>query len=206
MKRQQHLLAIAMLLAASITEFGNPISEEKQRNRLQALHTDAASNIRLTPLDRAYLDAYALLGSDNTCSQFFVGKSSRQILDGLIVRLRTRLINDRRIGIRMAGTFTNLVAPEESISYRLFDEAEINSSGAFYKTKVFPAEAFVPNVGSFRPNTREARVLILLHELAHLIKGSDGTWLIPDDGGNAQLSRQNTLTVELRCGEQIRSL
>ena len=38
---------------------------------------------------------------------------------------------------------------------------------------------FVPGVGAFQPNTREARTLILLHELAHLIRGKDGRWLIP---------------------------
>jgi hypothetical protein len=86
----------------------------------------------------------------------------------------------------------------------LFKQAEINSFGAFYRSKTFPAEPFVPNMGSFRPNTREVRVLILLHELAHLIKGSDGRWLIPDDGTDAQLSRANTLTIESKCGQQIR--
>jgi hypothetical protein len=106
----------------------------------------------------------------------------------------------------MSGLFADYVDSESGVFYRLFAEAELNTGGPFYKAKVFPAEPFVPNVGSFRPNTREARVLILLHELAHLIKGPDSTWLIPDDGGNPQLSRQNTRTVEAQCGQQIRAL
>jgi hypothetical protein len=202
----QPLLAIALLLTAAMPGSGKFLSEEKQRSRLKALHTEDVKNMHLTPLDLAYLDAYALLGGNNQCSQFFGGSEPRQVLDELVIRLRIRLVSDSRIGIRMSGTFTSLVEPQGGISYRLFDQAEINSSGAFYRSKTFPAEPLVPNVGSFRPNTREARVLILLHELAHLIKGRDGAWLIPDDGNDAQLSRSNTLTVESRCGQQIRAL
>jgi hypothetical protein len=204
--KYQPLLAIALLLATAMSGSGKSLSEGKQRSRLQALRTVDFKNMHLPPLDRAYLDTYALLGGHNQCSQFFAGGGSRQILDELVVRLRTRSMSDSRIGIRMYGTFTSLIEPQEGISYRLFAEAEINSIGAFYRSRVFPAEPPVPNMGSFRPNTREARVLILLHELAHLIKGRDGTWLIPDDGNDTQLSRSNTLTVESKCGQQIRAL
>lgn len=204
--KSQPLLAIALLLTTSMSGFGNPLSEEKQRSHLQALRSGDVKNMHLTPLDRAYLDTYAMLSGHNQCSQFFAGSGSRQVLDELVIRLRIRLMSDSRIGIRMSGTFTSLVEPQEGMSYRLFDDAEINSIGAFYKSKTFPAESLVPKMGSFRPNTREARVLILLHELAHLIKGRDGKWLIPDDGNDAQLSRSNTLTVESKCGQQIRVL
>lgn len=106
----------------------------------------------------------------------------------------------------MSGTFTSLVEPHEGIAYRLFEQSEINSLGAFYRAKTFPSEPSVPNMGSFPPNTREARVIILLHELAHLIKDEHGAWLIPDDGDRPQISRRNTLTIESRCGQQIRAL
>ncbi len=204
--RHQSLIAIALLLATSITGFGNSLSEEQQRGRLQVLRSGDVRNISLTPLDRAYLDARTLLDHNSTCSQFYGGSASEQVLVELAVRLRTGLINDTKIGIKMSGSFTWFVDSERGISYRLFEEAEINSIGPFYRSKIFPAEPFVPNVGSFHPNTREARILILLHELAHLIKGRNGMWLIPDDGGNPRLSHQNTLTVESRCGEEIRAL
>src|SRR6266542_1121538 len=179
MKRQA-LIAIAMLLATSITGFGNSLSEEQRRTRLQVLRTGDIRNISLTPLDRAYLDARTLLDHDSPCSQFYGGSKSEQVLDELAVRLRTASINDSKIGIKMSGSFTWFVDSESGISYRLFEEAQ--------------------------PNTRRARILILLHELAHLIKGPNGMWLIPDDGDNPRLSHQNTLTVESRCGEQIRAL
>jgi hypothetical protein len=200
------LLAIALLLAIATSGLGKSLFEEKQRSRLQTLRTAKVKNMSLTPLDRAYLDTYRVLSDDNQCREFFGGKGSRQVLDELLIRLRIQLITDSRIGIRMSGTFTSLVEPTEGLAYRLFERAEINSFGAFYRSKTFPADPFVPNMGSFRPNTKEARVLILLHELAHLIKGRDGMWLIPDDGNNPQRSRINTLTVESKCGEQIRAL
>src|SRR5206468_12290156 len=99
---------------------------------------------------------------------------------------------DVRIGIRMSGPFT-IIEPQEGIAYRLFARADLNSLGAFYRSKNFPSDPFVPNIGSFQPNTREARTLILFHELAHMIKGNNGTWLIPDDANNPQVSRHNTL-------------
>jgi hypothetical protein len=202
----QPLLAIALLIATAIPGFGQSLSAEKQRSRLQALRTEDVKKMHLTPLDRAYLDTYAVLSGDNECSQFFAGSASRQVLNELVIRLRIRLMSNSRIAIRMSGPFTSLVESQEGIAYRLFEQAEINSRGAFYSSKTFPAQPFVPNMGTFRPNTREARALILLHELAHLIKGRDGTWLIPDDGSDAQLSRANSLTVESKCRQQIHAL
>jgi hypothetical protein len=200
------LLAIALLLATTTSGLGKSLSEEQQRSRLRALHTEQGRNMHLAPLDRAYLDTYTMLSGNNQCNRFFGGSGSRLVLDELVIRLRDQTITDTRIGIRMSGSFTSFVEPQEGTAYRLFEQAEINSFGAFYRSKTFPAEPYVPNVGSFPPNTREARVLILLHELAHLIRGKEGTWLIPDDGDSPKLSRLNTLTVESNCGRQIRAL
>jgi hypothetical protein len=46
-------------------------------------------------------------------------------------------------------------------------------------------------------------VLMLLHELAHLVKGQNGSWLIPDDGNSPALSAQNTALIESQCKVQI---
>jgi hypothetical protein len=202
----QALLAIVLLLVITTSGFGKSLSKEEQRGHFQMLRTETVKNMHLTPLDRAYLDTYSLLSGDNHCSRFFAGSGSRLVLDELVIRLRVRVINDSGIGIRMSGTFTNLVEPQQGIAYRLFEQAEINSQGAFYKSFAFPDDRLIPDIGRFPPDTREARVLMLLHELAHLIKGTDGRWLIPDDGGDAQLSRSNTLTIESKCGEHIRAL
>jgi hypothetical protein len=206
MKHQQPMVTIALLLATSITVFSNPSSEVKQRHRLQMLRTEATRQRHLTPLDRAYVDALNLLEQGNTCAEFFGGAAAVHVLDGLAVTLQNGLIKDPRTGLMMSGRSINVFDSQTGISYRLFTNAEINSSGPFYKSKVRPEDPFVPNVGSFRPNTRAARALILLHELAHLIRGRDGVWLIPDDGGKPELSHRNTMIVESRCREEIRAL
>ncbi len=152
-------------------------------------------------LDRAFLDAAAILEKPGACSEFFGGSKSTYVLHELAAQLQTRS-NDYRIAFRMSGQFV-VHQNGNGVLYRLFDNAEVNITGAFYKAKVFPSEPLVPDVGSFRPNTREARVLILLHELAHLIEGSDGNWLIPNDGNDPQLSRSNTRKIEAKCREEI---
>jgi hypothetical protein len=128
------------------------------------------------------------------------------ILDEFVIRLRAQTILDTRIGLRMSGRFIIRLEPNENIEYRLFEFIHLNTVGPFFRAKAFPSETYVPKMGTFAPNTRGARALIMLHELAHLIKRRDGSWLIPDDGQNVQLSRINTMTVEARCGEQIRAL
>jgi hypothetical protein len=47
---------------------------------------------------------------------------------------------------------------------------------------------------------------MLLHELGHLLRGPDGRWLLPDDGGNEVQSATNTMTIMDKCSEQIKSL
>ena len=199
------LFAITLLLTSAIPGFGNS-SFEKKRSHLQKLRTEGVKNQHLSPLDRAYLDTYGMLSGDNPCALFFGGSGSRHVLEEFIIRLQPETITDTRIAIRMLGAFISYVDPKGGIEYRLFEQAEINSRGAFYRSKTFPSEPLVPNMGSFRPNTRQARVLILLHELAHIIKGWNGAWLIPDDGSDARLSRSNTWIIESKCGPQIRSL
>jgi hypothetical protein len=205
MKLQHQLSAIALLMISSVSGMAG-VSAEEKRERLRILRTDSSRKASLKPLDRAYLDAFTVLGQQNTCSEFFGSHTAQGVLEALVIELREERMNDATTGIRMSGPFTSFANAGEGISYRLFARAELNTEGPFCKAKVFTAEPFVPNVGSFQPNTREVRVLILLHELAHLIQGRNGTWLIPDDGGNPQLSRQNTSTVESRCGVQIRNL
>lgn len=204
MKPRKPLLATVLILSASIAGFASSPSDESRRIRLQVLRGSASGS--LTLLERAYVDTAGILGQHNRCSQFFGGTESVRVLDELMITLREHSSNDAHTSFRMSGTSKFFVNSEGAVLYRIFAEAKLNSGGPFYRAKAFPSAPFVPNVGSFRPNTRPARVLILLHELAHLINGPDGRWLIPDDGNNAQLSRQNTIIIESRCEEQIRAL
>ncbi len=199
------LLAIALLIAAPVSSLGKSGNEISRRNRLQELRS-GSKGIEPTILESAYLDVYDLLGTNNQCTQFYRGKGSQLVLEELVVRLRERTIPDATIGVRMFGAFQILGNHEAGITYRLFEKSDLNSMGAFYKSKTFPSQQLVPNIGSFRPNTREARIVILLHELAHMIKGPDGLWLIPDDGASDNTSRLNTQLIEAKCGNEIRGL
>ena len=204
MKVQRPIAAIAVLLAIAVNGFG-ALSSEQKLARLRSLGSGESKRMHLSLLDRAYLDVRTLLSQQGTCHEFFGGSAVEQVLEEFVIELREERLGDTRIGIRMSGAFRLFEDSERNLSYRLFETEELNTQGPFWKAKVFAADPYVPAVGSFAPNTREARALILLHELAHLVRSQNGTWLIPDDGDSPQLSRLNTSTVESRCGRQIRA-
>ena len=201
MRQIKALLCITLALSTSIIGFGTSRSPVQS----QKLCASTVMHVELTPLDRAFLDALAILDQPNTCSRFF-GTEASHVLRELSMKIEKRASEDRSIAFRMSGPFVTYVNAKNGVLYRLFETVEVNMNGAFFKSKVFLSDPFVPRIGSFPPNTRHARVLILLHELAHLIEGGDRKWLIPDDGGNLELSRSNTRMVESKCGPQIRTL
>lgn len=159
----------------------------------------------LTLADTALADVREILSRDNSCSSFFGGASEVvAVLDGLAGRIQLRRLPDRFVGIRMSGVEATYVSRLTGYEYRLFREVTINTAGPFYSSgnAFFP----MPRFGSFWPNTREARALMLLHELGHMIKGANGKWLLPDDGRSDQVSKSNTRLVESKCMAQIKAL
>lgn len=155
----------------------------------------------------AYHDVYHILSAPNPCSSFFGGSSTAlEVLNNLFSKLETSRLPDTKIGLAMSGETRNLSNAQTGAKYRLFEKAVINTSGPFYRKKFSSSDAFVPNVGRFEPNTREARAAILLHEMGHLLQGADGRWLLPNDGTSDELSMKNTTTIESRCGAQIKEL
>jgi hypothetical protein len=153
----------------------------------------------------AYHSASLILSEDNPCSRFFGGPSSTEALDQLFDHLKL-ISATTSLGIRMYGTTMVIMNAKTGLTFRIFEKAEINRTGAFFKTKRFPNEPIVPRVGSFPPATPEARVLMILHELGHSILGKNGKWLLPDDGGNTFLSADNTAIIEKQCEMQLRTL
>jgi hypothetical protein len=213
MRRHRYLLLTALLV---ITEIGaaNLTANAQQKAVDMTGETNNAVIIeaRVTqaarkpgsPLDQAYQDAISILSKNNSCSRFFGGPNpAEEVLSRLATQVQIHLLRDSRTGIEMSGIFTYFEQTERHAGYRLFAAATINTRGPFLKAKVFPAEPYVPSVGSFPPNTREARALMLLHELAHLLRGQNGSWLIPDDGDSPRLSSQNTALIESQCKAQI---
>ena len=211
MRRHTCVVLIAFFITAEIVT-GSLTENAQQRiaNSTVESKNTLLSAPRVRPvahLDRALQDAIRILSNNNLCSHFFGDtKTAAEVLPRLTSRFEVHLLRDSRIGIEMSGAFTYFDQTEKHGAYRLFDAATINIRGPFLKAKVFPADPSVPPVGGFRPNTREARVLMLLHELAHLVKGHDGNWLVPDDGDDPALSKHNTELIESQCRAQILSL
>jgi len=156
-------------------------------------------------LRSAYYDTLSILRSNNPCSDFFGGPASVDIFNELVSKLRKDILSVG-VGMRMSGAVTSIHNARTKKNYRIFDKVSLNSRGPFYRNKSGFAEPMVPRVGSFEPNTKQARVLIFLHELGHVMKGSDGRWLLPDDGKNEELSRANSYKIEGGCDDQIHSL
>jgi hypothetical protein len=153
----------------------------------------------------AYHDTLSILSTPNECSDFFGGPDSIESFNGFISKLRKSYFAPA-IGIRMSGSFTNVLNVRTKKRYRLFDKVLINGNGPFYRKKYTDAQPFVSGVGKFGANTKQARVLMFLHELGHVIKGESGNWLLPDDGADESISRDNTKKIEDVCGEQIQNL
>jgi hypothetical protein len=156
-------------------------------------------------LGSAYYDTVSILRSNNPCSYFFGGPASVDILNELVSRIRKDALSVD-IGMRMSGSTTNIHDAKTKRNYRIFAHVSLNSRGSFYRRKAGLWEATVPRIGTFEPNTKEARVLMLLHELGHVVTGSDGQWLLPDDGKDEGQSRANSQKVEDVCDRQIHSL
>ena len=155
---------------------------------------------KLGVIDRAYLDAFTILNDANSCSRFFGGRYAINALTELIRELKPRYM-DRSIAIKMSGETTIFQSQATGFSFRLFEKAEVNLNGSFYQNTPHTAVS-----STFRPNTRETRVVVLLHELGHMVKGPGNRWALPDDGGDMSQSLENTEQVISVCRQQIDSL
>lgn len=153
----------------------------------------------------AYMDVYNILSEQNPCSDFFGGRElAIEALNGLAGQIRNGYFKNSHVGVTMSGKFMVYQSAAHEYSYRLFDKATVNINGPFYTSKGFPTGSYISGVGSFQSNTREARALMLLHELAHIVRKPDGDWLIPDDGNDSEKSNVNTAKIEEQCGQQIK--
>jgi hypothetical protein len=216
MKLQKCLLATAFLTIVEVA-FLHSIARAQQKASIvtrpienSELNAELANPRTLkhaSPLQQTYKYVMSILATNNACSSFFGGPhAADEVLSRLVAQLQNHLLQNSRIGIEMLGPFTYYAPADGHLEYRLFAQATVNIAGPFCKAKVFAAEPYVPRIGSFRPNTREARVLILLHELAHLVRARTGSWLIPDDGNMPALSARNTALIETQCRQQILSI
>jgi len=182
---------------ALIEEAAGPA--EKLPRRLDFTHKDFE-------LTQAYQDVFQILSDQNTCSSFYGGpRNATTVLNDFVPHVKShRLLKE--LSFQMTGRPIIVHNPITGLSYRLFDTATVNSDGSFYRRRLDSLRRFPADVGSFPPGTRQARALILLHELGHLMEGEDGSWLIPDDGHDGAVSNRNTLLVQRACRAQLETL
>jgi hypothetical protein len=157
-------------------------------------------------LAQAYADVFKILSDDNSCSDFYGGpRKATIVLNNFVPLVQShRLLKE--LSFLMTGSPRIIHNPINGLSYRLFDRATVNSDGSFYHRRLDSLRRFPADVGSFPPGTRQARALILLHELGHLIEGGDGAWVLPDDGHDGAQSNRNTLVVQRACRRQLETL
>lgn len=155
----------------------------------------------------SYSDAFRVLSYESSCSRFFGGpRLALTVLNGLAPRLRGRPLGQGGVGILMSGGYDIYRDGATGVTYRLFKEAFINSDGPFLMRVRIPQMARL-RVGRFEAETRQAKVLLLLHEMGHLMGAPDSkSWLLPDDGGDAKQSERNTRTIESQCLKQLLAL
>ena len=182
------------------------ISHPGRPARLNSIELLPLANPRKpTELERAYLDSFSILKYENSCSEFYGGPAAIAALNQLTQQIRPTHL-DRKIDIRMTGESMIVTSAVSNFTFRLFQKAEVNLNGPFYQGNIFAGRGRIPQIGPFEPNTREARVTSVLHELGHLIQKPDGQWVLPNDGHDFDQSQENTRRVLDVCGEQIKAL
>lgn len=155
---------------------------------------------------QAYSDVFKILSDQNPCSSFYGGpRAATTVLNDFVVLVQSQPMQ-REVTFQMVGTTRLLRDPATGASYRLFDRTLVNTNGSFYQRRVELMREYPSDIGDFAPGSRQARALILLHELGHLIQAENGDWLIPDDGHNGPQSKANTLRVQQACRVQLEKL
>lgn len=201
MKRTIPALTLAVFAAVRIA-FALPSDDPNLISRLTVMA--AKDERRISELDKAYLDVFTILRDDNQCSRLYGGPAAIEALDVLMRKLRPAYL-DKHIAVRMSGETTMFRNGATGFSFRMFEKAEINMLGSFYRSNS-PSDHNVPRVADFQPNTRKTRAALLLHELGHLVRGEDKKWVLSDDGNDIDLSVKNTQRVVEACREEIENV
>jgi len=176
-----------------------PAPSEEQPRRVVLVKKDWS-------LAQAYSDVFKILSDQNPCSSFYGGpRAATTVLNDFVVLVQSQPMQ-REVTFQMVGTPRVLRDPATGASYRLFDRTLVNTNGSFYQRRVELMREYPSDIGDFAPGSRQARALILLHELGHLIQDENGDWLIPDDGHNGPQSKANTLRVQQACRVQLATL
>lgn len=168
-------------------------------------------------IDRAIADAKAILQRGGQCATFFKdGYSGTEggvsALDALGGKLTpgTLSSSENDVGIKQSGSQSIVTYAPDGTQYRLFANAVVNNNGPFFSAFYPGTNRVRPRIGStsaYLAGSRQAQALMVLHELAHLIRqAGGGGYLIPDDGTDPAQSRANTDTVDAACHDDIEAV
>src|SRR5215212_2594351 len=103
----------------------------------------------------AYADAFRVLSEENSCSRFYGGPHlALTVLNSLALQLRRRSLGPGPVGIKMSGDYTIYRDGASGGTYRLFEEAFINSSGPFLLRVALPRAPSM-QIGRFAAATRQ---------------------------------------------------
>lgn len=222
------LCALPHILAAAATDGSTDVSDGfadcemmylgDEAARAPEYHVPALRPVAVpTPLGmkernaletNSYADVYNILKEDNSCSRFFGGPMQAvEVFNELARRLKKKALDNRDIAVRMSGNFETFFNAQTGAQYRIFEEATVNSNGPLLRRPASERERERMRVGRFPSGTRQARALMFLHEVGHLVpRAGGGGWVLPNDGDNLRLSDKNTKTVEENCIEQLTAL
>jgi hypothetical protein len=155
----------------------------------------------------AVADVRSILAMDNDCSRFYGGPAVAMEVFERFAGAATKETdtNEARL-FKMSGRYMTVINDATGFTYRLFEKTTLNANSSFYRWTSLPGQSKLRPVGGYLPTSRGARAITLLHELAHLVEGADGKWLIPDDGGDQLQSSKNTAAVKKVCKEELDEL
>src|SRR5690242_18572905 len=204
---------LILVLLHSVSVRAQMAVKESKRVTVEETHEPAADLPHPLVLPKrdfevvqAYADVFKILSDQNTCSSFYGGpRHATIVLNSFIPAVESQRLT-REVIFKMSGRPQMRQDPVSGASYRLFEKVTVNNNSSFYLRRADYGVRFPSDVGSFRPGTRAARALILLHELGHLIQDTNGAWLIPDDGHHDSVSQRNTLRVQQACRTQLQAL
>lgn len=209
MRAREFLFGMAFLLVAMDVTAANPKPKPNTKPEDDIVSRERGPKTDLVLEDdvfsSAYYDVVKILNAANRCSEFFGGPTTINIFDRMVAQTQKNYLS-ADIGIRMSGRTENITDKRTNRAFRLFEKISINGNGPFYRGRLFSFAPSAKGVGSYKPATREARALMLLHELGHLVTTDDGKWLLPNDGSDEGLSRRNSTKIETICGKEIAAL
>jgi RHS repeat-associated protein len=182
-------------------------------NALRAFNITGEQN-QQNLINTTVLQVAQIFSVSNDCTTFFCGAGSvgwnvaQEALTELATRLRPGRAGSADVGIQLNPPWVDYI--KGSMHYRVPKDGVVNDVGAFLATFNMLARRRNYPIGGYQPNTTRARVLMLLHEVAHLLydPAAPSNPLIPDDNQttNSGQSVRNTETVKRACKTEIEKL